>query len=468
MASEQFDAIIIGSGQGGNPLARAMAKKGWKTAMIERRWAGGTCVNTGCTPTKTMVASARIAYLDRRSADFGVHTTGLSINFQEVLARKNAIVEQARANNLKSLTTTENLTFLAGDASFTAAHDIVIALNAGGTRELSAPRIILDTGVRSVIPDIEGIHTVPFLNNESLMEIPHLPSHLLILGGGYIALEFAQIFRRLGSAVTIIDTGSHLAEHEDEDVSDEIAKILREDGIEIMLNTRATRVGRAANGVYMGVEYSNGTRDLYGSHLLVAVGRQANTESLHPERAGITLDPHGFIQCNDRLETSAPGVYVIGDVKGGPQFTHIAYDDFRVLRDNLLEEVTPPHTTINRPTPYTLYLDPELGRIGMTETAARKAGRNIKVSKMPATSIARAGESAETRGFLKAVVDRDTDEILGASMFTVNGGELASMIQIAMMGKLPASALREGIWSHPTWSEALNNLFTTYLDDKKS
>ena len=473
MAQEHFDAIVIGSGQGGNPLARAMASHGWKTAMVERKWVGGTCVNTGCTPTKTMIASARVAYLSRRAADFGVHTGPVSVSLPEILARKRAIVETSRANNLKGLTSTENLTLILGEASFTGSHELTVTLNdaapngTASTRDLTAPRIFLDTGVRSTVPPIPGLRDVPFLDNASLMELDQLPAHLIILGGGYIAVEFAQMFRRFGSEVTIIDRSAHLAEHEDPDVSDEIASILRQDGVQILLETSATACSNTATGLCVSLAYADGTRDLNGSHLLVAVGRTPNTEALHLERAGITLDPHGFIQCNDRLETSTPGIYAIGDCKGGPQFTHIAYDDFRILRDNLLAQVTPARTTTGRPLPYTLFLDPELGRVGLTEEAARKFGKNIKVSKMPATSIARSLETGETRGFLKAVVDRDTDQILGVSMLSENGGELASMVQIAMMGHLPATALAEGIWSHPTWSESLNTLFTAYLDTPK-
>ncbi|MDQ2842991.1 MAG: FAD-dependent oxidoreductase [Acidobacteriota bacterium] len=273
------------------------------------------------------------------------------------------------------------------------------------------------------------------------------------------------MFRRLGSEVTILEQGEQLAEHEDQDVSDEIAKILREDRIEILLQTPAMRCSKAPDGLRLSIHESNTTRELAGSHLLIAVGRTPNTEALHVERAGVKLDAKGFVQCNSRLETTAAGIYAIGDVKGGPEFTHISYDDFRVLRTNLLEDGN--RTIDGRPLPYTLFLDPELGRIGLTETAARKSGKNIKVAKVPATSIARAVETGESRGFLKAIVDRDTDLILGASMLVENGGELSAQIQIAMMGNVTASALRDGIWSHPTWSEALNTLFSTYVDDRK-
>jgi pyruvate/2-oxoglutarate dehydrogenase complex dihydrolipoamide dehydrogenase (E3) component len=470
MASDIFDAIIIGSGQGGNPLAQAMAAAGWKTAMIEREHVGGTCVNVGCTPTKTLVATARVAYLAKRASDFGLGTGTVTTDMPAVIARKREIVSKSRGSSEKAYDHKPNLTLIRGEACFAEAsqesdqpgvHQINVALNDGGEQTLAARHIILDTGLRTALPDLPGLHDVAFLDNESIMELETLPDHLIILGGGYIALEFAQIFRRLGSQVTVIQKGSALAEHEDADVSETIAEILREDGIEVLLNAEATKVEEKSRKTVVTVTLGGAEHKVIGTHLLVAIGRTPNTEALHCDRAGVALNEHGFIEVNERLETTTPGIWAVGDVKGGPAFTHISYDDFRVLKTNLLDspDAAPLRTITGRPVPYTMFIDPELGRIGMTETEARKAGKVIKVAKLPMTSVARAYESAETRGFLKVVVDAQTDHILGAAMLCVDGGELAALIQVAMMGKVSASELREGIWSHPTRAEALNRLF---------
>ena len=464
MASEEFDAIVIGSGQGGNPLATAMAEAGWKTAVIEREHVGGTCVNVGCTPTKTLVASARVAYLARRARDFGVITgeggsRAITVDMPAVIERKRGVVATWRAGSEKALQT-ENLTLIRGEGSFTGEHEVSVALSGGGLKQVTAKKIFINTGTRASIPKIAGLRDVAFLNNESIMELETLPEHLIVLGGGYIALEFAQMFRRFGSAVTVVQKGAALAEHEDADVSDEITAILREDGIEVLLQAEATGVQHKGTRTALTVKINEAERTIEGTHLLVATGRTPNTEALHCERAGVELDGHGYVKANARLETTAAEIWAIGDIKGGPAFTHISYDDYRVLRTNLLEGGN--RAITGRPVPYTLFLDPELGRIGMTENEARDAGRQIKVAKMPMSSVARAFESAETRGFLKAVVDAETDQILGAAILGVDGGEIAAQIQIAMMGQVTASTLREGIWSHPTRAEALNRLFSSY------
>lgn len=464
MANEVFDAIVIGSGQGGNPLAKAMAEAGWRTAVIERKDVGGTCVNVGCTPTKTLVASARVAYLARRAREFGVITEGsgdpVTMDMAAAIARKREVVRVWRTGSEKALEETPNLTLIRGEASFTGAHDVSVAFPDGSVKELAAKKIFINTGTRTAVPEIAGLGDVPFLNNESIMELETLPEHLIVQGGGYIALEFAQMFRRFGSAVTIVQKAPALAEHEDTDVSEEIATILREDGIEVLLQSETVRVRPEGGSIVLTVKVGSAEREIGGTHLLVAVGRVPNTEVLRCDRAGVELDAHRFVKASPRLETTAEGIWAIGDVKGGPAFTHISYDDYRVLRTNLLEGGS--RETTGRPVPYTIFIDPELGRIGMTEDEARKAGKKIKVAKMPMSSVARAFESAETRGFLKAIVDADTDQILGAAVLGVDGGEIAAQIQIAMMGKLTASTLREGIWSHPTRAEALNRLFSSY------
>ena len=459
---EQFDAIVIGSGQGGNPLAKALAKAGKKTAVIEREHVGGTCVNEGCTPTKTMVASARVAYLARRGGDFGVVTGPITIDMPTIRERKRAIVKSFREGNERGLKETDCDALIMGEASFTGPKLVRVACNGGGERVLAAELIFLNTGLRSSVPKIDGLGDVPYLDNRSVMELGEVPPHLVVVGGGYIGLEFGQLFRRLGSKVTIIQSGAQVLGREDEDVAEEVRKILEQDGIEVLLNTSARSVRRDGDGVALTVKTGGGEREVSGSHILLAVGRTPNTDRLNVAAAGIALDDHGFIRVNEYLETSVAGVFALGDVKGGPAFTHISYDDYRVLNANVLEGKRV--RIAGRMVPYTVFIDPELGGIGLTEREARSQGKKIRVAKMAATSIARALESDESRGLLKIIVDAETEQILGAAMLTVEGGEMASMVQIAMMGKLPYTALRDGIWSHPTWSEALNNVFSKFED----
>ncbi len=459
---EQFDAIVIGSGQGGNPLAKALAKAGKKTAVIEREHVGGTCVNEGCTPTKTMVASARVAYLARRGGDFGVVTGPITIDMPTIRERKRAIVKSFREGNERGLKETDCDALIMGEASFTGPKLVRVACNGGGERVLAAELIFLNTGLRSSVPKIDGLGDVPYLDNRSVMELGEVPPHLVVVGGGYIGLEFGQLFRRLGSKVTIIQSGAQVLGREDEDVAEEVRKILEQDGIEVLLNTSARSVRRDGDGVALTVKTGGGEREVSGSHILLAVGRTPNTDRLNVAAAGIALDDHGFVRVNEYLETSVAGVFALGDVKGGPAFTHISYDDYRVLKANVLEGKRV--SIAGRMVPYTVFIDPELGGIGLTEREARSQGKKIRVAKMAATSIARALESDESRGLLKIIVDAETEQILGAAMLTVEGGEMASMVQIAMMGKLPYTALRDGIWSHPTWSEALNNVFSKFED----
>ena len=309
-----------------------------------------------------------------------------------------------------------------------------------------------------------GLDEVSFLDNISIMELDALPDHLLILGGGYIGLEFGQLFRRLGSRVTIVQSAGQLLTHEDPDIAEEITKILQQDGIEVVLDARASRVRRTDQSIELNIQSQNKSTTLVGSHLLVATGRVPNSDTLNLAAAGIRSDEHGFIQVNDRLETTAEGVYALGDIKGGPAFTHISYDDFRIIRANLIEKK--PASTKDRQVPYTVFIDPQLGRVGLTEKDARAKGRNIRVAKMPMTRVARALEVDETRGFMKAVVDSESKQILGAAILGIEGGEIMSAIEIAMMGKLPYTALRDGTFAHPTLAESLNNLFTA-MDSEK-
>jgi pyruvate/2-oxoglutarate dehydrogenase complex dihydrolipoamide dehydrogenase (E3) component len=460
---ESFDAIIIGSGQGGNPLAGALAAAGKKTALIERQDVGGTCINRGCTPTKTMVASARAAYMARRGADYGIRLGPVTVDMARVRERKRAIVRSFREGNEKRLETA-HVELIRGEASFTGPGQIRVALHGGGERQLSAAQCFINTGTHSGTPAIEGLKTVPYLDNESIMELDYLPQHLVILGGGYIGVEFSQMFRRFGSQVTVIQAGPQLLGEEDQDVAAEVLKILREDGIEILLNARTQRIARANGGISLAVTVEGETQTIAATDLLVATGRVPNTEALQLASAGIEVDQRGFIRSNDRLETSAPGVYVLGDVKGGPQFTHISYDDFRILKSNLLEGGD--RTVRNRLVPYTVFMDPQLGRVGMTEAQAQKSGRRIRVARMPMTWVARALEVDESRGLMKAIVDAETEEILGATVLGIEGGEVMAVFQMAMMGGVKYGVLRHAVFAHPTLAESLNNLFFQFDDGK--
>ena len=462
MASTQhYDAIIIGAGQGGVPLARTLAAAGRRTALVEREHVGGTCINEGCTPTKTMVASARVAYLARRGAEYGVRTGPVSVDLARVRERKRAIVESFRTGSQRRLEATDNLDLIFGAARFTGPRQIDIrpTQEAGEPRRLTADLVFLNTGGRPARPAVEGVERVAALDSTSVMELDTLPEHLLVLGGGYIGLEFAQMFRRFGSRVTVIQRNAQLLPNEDADVAAEVKTILEQDGVEILLGTDSRCVAPNGAGVRLGVRTPEGERVLEGSHLLVAAGRSPNTDALDCAAGAIELDDKGFVRANAKLETTAPGVYALGDVKGGPQFTHVSYDDFRIVRTNLLEGGNA--STTDRLVPYTVFLDPHLGRIGLSEKDARKQGRNVRVAKMPMSSVARALEMDESRGFMKAVVDADTDRVLGAAVLGIEGGELMSVIQLAMIGGVTARTLRDTVFAHPLLAESLNNLFAT-------
>jgi pyruvate/2-oxoglutarate dehydrogenase complex dihydrolipoamide dehydrogenase (E3) component len=458
--AEKYDAIVIGSGQGGTPLCRALAEAGMRTALVERQHVGGTCINEGCTPTKTVVASARVAYLARRGADYGVHTGDIQIDLKRVRQRKRDIVNSFRNGSQARIEKTLNLDLIFGTASFSGPKTIVVCGKAV-ERSLTAERIFINAGTRTAIPRIEGLDAVPFLDNASIMELDTVPDHLLILGGGYIGLEFGQIFRRFGSRVTILQSAKQLLAREDPDVADEVAKILREDGIEVLLNAKSERVSSTGSRISLEVNTAEQKRTLEGSHLLVAVGRTPNSDTLNLSAAGIATDAKGFIKVNNRLETSATGVYALGDIKGGPAFTHISYDDFRIIRSNIIEKK---QVTIDgRLVPYTCFIDPQLAHVGLGEEDARRQGKKFRVAKMPMNHVARALEMDESRGFMKAIVDAETNQILGATVLGIEGGEIMAVFEVAIMGKLPYTALQNGIFAHPTLAEGLNNLFSSWV-----
>ena len=450
-----FDLIVIGSGQAGGPLASAAAAAGQRVALIERKHVGGTCVNEGCTPTKTMVASAKTAYLAGRSSDFGVHTGPVSVDMTQVRARKDEVVASFRDSSQKSFEKNENIELIWGEATFKNAKTVAVALSDGGERTLSAETVAINAGQRPNIPPIEGLKDTPFLTSTTIMELGEVPEHLVILGGGYIGLEFAQMFRRFGSEVTIVQRGKQLLPREDQDVADAVADILREDGVTVLLGATTEEIS-SENGVTLSLE---GGESVSGSHLLVATGRTPNSNFLNLEAAGIHTDKKGYIEVNDKLETNIPGVYALGDIKGGPAFTHISYDDFRILKANLLDDGD--RSIAGRIVPYTVFMDPQLGRVGLSERDAAEQGKTFKVAKLPMSSVARAIEKSQTRGFMKALVDTETEQILGAAILGLGGGEVMSVLQVAMMGELPYTALRDSPFAHPTLSESLNNLFMT-------
>ncbi|HEY2079316.1 MAG TPA: mercuric reductase [Streptosporangiaceae bacterium] len=460
MADEHYDAIVIGTSQGGRFLPVELAKAGQKVALIERDQLGGVCVNRGCTPTKTMVASARVAYQARRGAEYGVRTGPVSVDLAAVRERKRAMVAGARQNYASRLAQ-DGLDLIEGQARFTGPKAVEIDLTDGGTRQVSAPAVVIDTGTRPRPLAITGAGEVPVVDSTSIMELDELPEHLIIVGGGYIALEFGQMFRRFGSEVTMIVRGARLMKREDEDVSDEVAAFLRDDGITVLTSSTPVRVEPAGGGrLRLTVRSEDGEQQLEGSHLLSAIGRIPNTEALTPEAGGIRLDAHGFIAVDEYLETSVPGVYAMGDVKGGPAFTHLSYDDYRILHTNLISHQKA--STRDRIVPYTVFMDPQLGRAGLTEREAREQGRAIRVAKLPMSAVIRALETGETRGFMKAVIDADSGEILGCAILGSEGGEIMTMIQVAMLGKLTNTAMADAIFTHPLLAEGLNTLFAMF------
>jgi pyruvate/2-oxoglutarate dehydrogenase complex dihydrolipoamide dehydrogenase (E3) component len=460
--SGNYDAIVVGAGQAGTPLCRALAEAGMRTALVEREHVGGTCVNEGCTPTKTMVASARVAYLARRGADYGVRTGEIKIDLTKVRERKRAIVNNFRNGSQTRIEKTANLELIFGQAEFTGPKTIRVRTNDGGERLISAEKFFINAGCRPAVPEIEGSSGIPYLNSASIMELDSVPEHLLVLGGGYIGLEFGQMFRRFGSRVTIVQSGPQLLRGEDADVAEAVLKIFREDGVEVLLNSRATRAEKTGNGVALTVESDGRTQAISGSQLLAAAGRVPNTDWLNASAAGIATDASGFIQANERLETTTPGIFALGDIKGGPAFTHISYDDFRIIRTNVIEKGSA--SIAGRVLPYTLFTDPQLGRVGMTESEARASGRKIRVAKMPMSYVARALEVDETRGLMKVIVDIETSQMLGAAILGIEGGEVMTQIQLAMMGKLPYTVLKDAVFAHPTLAESLNNVFGQFQD----
>jgi len=457
---QKFDIIVIGAGQAGIPLAKKFAKAGKKVAIIEKREIGGTCINDGCSPTKTMIASARVAYLTKNGAKWGALSDNFKIDYATVLKRKNDIVESFRNGAIKGLEKEKNITIFMGLGYFETPNQIKIELESE-TITIFGDAIFINTGCSPRIPNIKGLDKTPYLTSTTIMELEEVPEHLIILGGGYIALEFGQMMGRFGAKVTILEKSATLMPHEDDDVCVAITDIFKSENIEIHTSTEILSVsGDKIKTVLTKIKGKE--QSFTGSHILVATGRQPQTKHLKLSFAGIETDDSGYINVNDKLQTSAKNIYALGDVKGGPAFTHIAYNDYLIVADNLLKEKN--HTTKNRIIPYCMFTDPQLGRVGITEDEAKEKKLNYKVAKLEMKYVARALETGETKGYMKAVVDADTKQILGASIIGEQGGEIMSVLQMAMLGKITYEQIRNNIFAHPLFSESLNNLFMS-LDE---
>ena len=458
-----YDAIIIGSGQAGTPLAKKLAKAGLKTALIEKQFIGGTCINYGCTPTKTMIASARSAWLSKNSRPLGVDIGDVSVDFKKVIDRKNKIVKSFREGSETTLEKVKGLDIYKGEASFTAEKIIQISSPEKKTLFLTADIIFINAGAEPTIPSIPGIETLNYLDSTSILDLKEIPEHLIILGGSYVALEFGQMFRRFGSKVTVIEQSDHFLEREDEDVAEELKNILQEEGINILTSAKASSVKQNDDQSISIILNENGNqKTLSGSHLLLAVGRTPVSKTLNLEAAGIKTDEKGYLKVNDKLQTNIKGVFALGDIKGGPAFTHTSYNDHLIVLNNLTEKKQ--KSIKNRMVPYCMFTDPQLGRIGITEKQAIQKGLKFKVAMIKMDRVARAIETGDTRGLMKAIVDKKTKLILGAAIIGTEGGEIMTVLQMAMMGKVTYPEIRNGIFAHPTYSESLNNLFMS-LDD---
>ncbi len=444
-----YDAIIIGTGQAGPSLARRLAGAGKKVAIIERKLFGGTCVNTGCIPTKTMVASAYAAHMVRRAAEFGVDTAGaVTVDMKRVKARKDAISGQSRDGLETSLKHLENCTVYQGHARFESPHEVSVA-----ELRLTAGQIFVNVGGRAIIPPMPGVDQIDYLTNSSMMQVDFLPKHLIVVGGSYIGLEFGQMFRRFGSEVTILEMSPRLVSHEDEDVSTAMRQILESEGIHVRVNAKCIAFSRRGGEVIARAECTDGSPDVAGSHVLLAVGRRPNTGDLGLEKAGVTVDKHGYIVVDDQLRSSVPGIWAMGDCNGKGAFTHTSYNDYEIVAANLLDG--DPRRVSDRIPCYALYTDPPMGRVGITETAARKTGRRVLVGKRPMTKVARAVEKGESQGFMKVVIDAESKQILGATILGTGGDEVVHSILDVMYAKAPYTVIQRAVHIHPTVSELI-------------
>ncbi|QMU29323.1 mercuric reductase [Adhaeribacter radiodurans] len=456
---EHYQAVIIGSGQGGTPLAKKLAQAGWKTALIEKNLVGGTCVNVGCTPTKTMIASAKVANTLAQAEKWGIEVNSFQVNLPKIIARKTQVVEKFRGGSQKGLENTANLSLIFGEASFVNQKQILIQLKTGGSQTITADKIFIDAGTRPAVPDIPGLQEVDYFTSTTLMESEQLPEHLVIIGGGYIGLEFGQMYRRFGSQVTILDHNDHFLDHEDEDIAAEVQTFLQDEGIQIYTQAKTSKVVKNKEQISLTVNIASQETEITCSHILLAAGRTPNTDTLNLQAAGVKTTAKGYIEVNNKLETTTPHIYALGDITGEAKFTHISYNDYVILYHNLLENKE--ETTTNRLVPYCMFTDPQVGRVGLSESDARKKKLNFKVAKLPMSQVARAIETGDTRGLIKAIIDSNNGQILGATVVGQEGGEIMSLLQMAMVGKVNYTILKEMILAHPLYAEALNNLFLT-------
>ena len=455
--SEKFDAIIIGTGQAGPSMAQRMTGEGLKVAIIERHLFGGTCVNVGCIPTKALVASARAAYMAKRGNDFGVSIDeNINVDIKKVKARKDGIVKQSSDGVTNWMKNMDNLTVFEGHGRLESANSVSV-----NGQILEADKIILNVGGRATVPPIPGIEGVDYFTNTNMMEVDFLPEHLIIIGGSYIGLEFAQMYRRFGSRVTVVEMGPRLIGREDEDVSDTVREILENEGVEIRTNASCISIEKQNGKIVLNADCEEGAEKIVGSHILLAVGRKPNTDDLGLDKAGVETDERGYVTVDDFLRTNVPGIWAIGDVNGRGAFTHTSYNDYEILAANMFDN--DPRKVSDRITNYGLFIDPPLGRVGMTEAQARESGKNVLIGKMMMARIGRARERSETQGFMKVLIDADTKRILGANILGIGGDEVIHSLLDIMYADAPYTVIQRAVHIHPTVSE----LIPTMLGDLK-
>ncbi|UJF30244.1 mercuric reductase [Kaistella sp. 97-N-M2] len=456
------DAIIIGSGQAAKPLSQKLSKAGWKTLMIEKSEAdlGGVCLNVGCTPTKTLIASAKTMQAVKTAEKHGIKVSGLALDFSIAQKRKDQIVADSKTGLIERTEKAENLELIYGTASFSGEKSVLIKKQNGEEEEYTAPYIFINAGSRPAVPKIKGLENVKWYDSTGILGLEEVPEKLIIVGAGYIGLELGQMYQRFGSQVTLIETSGQIMSREDADIAESLQQLLEDEGLQFHLNSSVEKVEGAEKEIKVTVEKDGQKETLTGTHLLLVTGRESNADGLNTEKAGIKLDKKGYIEVNDHLETNIKGVFALGDINGGPQFTHIAYNDFVTLYKNIIEKKD--ISTKDRMIPYTMFTDPQLGRIGLTEKEAREKGLNVSILTIPGKRITRGLETGSPQGLWKAVVEKETGKILGAAIVCTEGGEIATVVQMAMEGGIPAQHLAQAIFSHPTYSESLNTLFSEF------
>jgi len=450
--AEHYEILVIGSGEAGKHLTWTMAQAGQRTAVVERKYIGGSCPNIACLPSKNVIRSAKANWFARRGAEYGIRTGPVSTDMKGVLNRKRKMVEGEVQFHLDRFKAT-GAELVRGEARFVAQKTVEVYLNEGGRRTITGDRVFLDLGSHSAIPDIPGLAAARPMTHVEALDLDRLPEHVIVLGGGYVGLELAQALGRFGAAVTVIERGKQIAATEDPDVAQAIVENFASEGIEVLLETRVREVdGRSGERIRIGIENSHGEQTIEGTDLLVAVGRAPNTRGIGLETAGVELDARGYIRVNERLETTAERVWAMGDCAGSPQFTHVAFDDFRVVRDNLNGGS---RTTRNRLIPYCMFTDPELARVGLNESEAKRRGIAYRLAKIPMAAVLRAVTLGETRGFAKMLIDEQSDRILGFTVLGAEGSEMMAAVQTAMLGGLPYTVLRDAVFTHPTTAEGL-------------